>query len=185
MTDKQLAHVVGAPSSVVNCQNPPFTAPQLRRLIQKKRKKEEENLAPKSHVATFKMANLNGSPQSNLCCDKVFRLWHSTQRTCANNKLLPRAHRLKGTDGKWCRTVMILHFVTLLLLLLQQFSETLQYHYNHSTCSVLMWRVNLRSCSDAVVFFSFSSFPPGLGVFFFFFGAFVAVAAWDCRLKQV
>lgn len=115
------------------------------------------------------MANLNGSPQSNLCCDKVFRLWHSTQRTCANNKLLPRAHRLKGTDGKWCRTVMILHFVTLLLLLLQQFSETPRYHYNHSTRSVLMWRVNHRSCGDAVVFFSFSSCPPGLGGFFFCF----------------
>lgn len=126
-------------------------------------KKKKKNLAPKSHVAAFKMANLNGSPQSNLCCDKVFRLWHSTQRTCANNKLLPRAHRLKGTDGKWCRTVMILHFVTLLLLLLlQQFSETPRYHYNHSTRSVLVWRVNLRS-------FSFSSCPPGLGFFFFFF----------------
>lgn len=85
------------------------------------KKKKKKNLALNSHVATFKMANLNGSPQSNLCCDKVFRLWHSTQRMCANNKLLPRAHRLKRTDGKWFRTVMILHFVTLLLLL-QQFS---------------------------------------------------------------
>lgn len=144
------------------------------------KKKKKETLAPKSHVAAFKMANLNGSPQSNLCCDKVFRLWHSTQRTCANNKLLPRAHRLKGTDGKWCRTVMILHFVTLLLLLLQQFSETPWYHYNHSTRSVLFMR---RCCC---VFFPFLPVLRAWLLFFFvFFGAFVAVAAWDCRLKQV
>lgn len=103
VTNKELARVVRSFTWVVNCQIPPSLLP-CSTLSSK------FFWLQKLH-SHFQNGKLEWKSTNQFVLWQGLRLWHSTQRTRANNKLLLGAHRLKGTDGE-CLTVMILHFPT-------------------------------------------------------------------------